>query len=79
VILKSTAAAGAALNMAEAVVNEITILGSRCGRFAPAIAALAAGKIDPRPLISGVFALDEAPAAFDAAGRPPNFKVLLRP
>ena len=79
VILKSTAAAGAALNLAEVVVNEITILGSRCGRFAPAIAALAAGKIDPRPLISGVFALDEAPAALDAAGRSPNFKVLLRP
>jgi threonine dehydrogenase-like Zn-dependent dehydrogenase len=79
VILKSTAAAGAALNLAEAVVNEITILGSRCGRFAPAIAALAAGRIDPRPLISDVFALDEAPAAFDAAARSPNFKVLLRP
>jgi threonine dehydrogenase-like Zn-dependent dehydrogenase len=79
VILKSTSAAGAALNLAEAVVNEITILGSRCGRFAPAIAALAAGRIDPRPLISDVFALDEAPAAFDAGGRSPNFKVLLRP
>ncbi|HEY2525587.1 MAG TPA: alcohol dehydrogenase catalytic domain-containing protein [Candidatus Binataceae bacterium] len=79
VILKSTAAAGAALNLSEAVINELTILGSRCGRFAPAIAALAAGKIDPRPLISGIFRLDEAPAAIDAAGRSPNFKVLLKP
>ena len=79
VILKSTAAAGTALKLAQAVVNEITIQGSRCGRFAPAIAALAAGKIDPRPLISAIFPLDQAPAALDAAGRPPNFKVLLKP
>lgn len=79
VILKSTAAAGAALNLALAVVNEITIVGSRCGRFAPAIAALEAGKIDPRPLVSSVFPLDDAIAAFAAAGRSPNFKVLLKP
>jgi threonine dehydrogenase-like Zn-dependent dehydrogenase len=79
IILKSTAAAGASLNLAQAVINEITIVGSRCGRFAPAIAALAAGKIDPRPLISGIFALDDAPAAFAAAARSPNFKVLLKP
>jgi threonine dehydrogenase-like Zn-dependent dehydrogenase len=79
VILKSTAAAGAALNLAKAVVNEITIVGSRCGRFSPAIAALASGKVDPRPLISAVFPLNDAPAAFAAAGRSPNFKVLLKP
>lgn len=79
VILKSTAAAGASLNLAKAVVNEITIVGSRCGRFALAIAALASGKVDPRPLISAVLPLDDAPAAFAAAGRSPNFKVLLKP
>ena len=79
VILKSTAAAGATLNLAQAVINEITIVGSRCGRFAPAIAALTSGKIDPGPLVSSVFALDDARAAFEAAGRSPNFKVLLKP
>ncbi len=79
VILKSTAAAGATLNLAQAVVNEVTIVGSRCGRFGPAIAALLAGKIDPRPLVSCVFPLDDAVAAFAAAGRSPNFKVLLKP
>jgi threonine dehydrogenase-like Zn-dependent dehydrogenase len=78
-ILKSTAAAGAMLNLAAAVVNEVTILGSRCGRFGPAIAALAAGKLDPRPLISAVYPLDDALAAFDAASDPSNFKVLLKP
>ena len=79
VILKSTAAAGAVLNLAQAVVNEITIVGSRCGRFTPAIAALDSGRVDPRPLISAVFPLDDAPAAFAAAARSPNFKVLLKP
>ena len=79
VILKSTAAADAALNLAQAVVDEITIVGSRCGRFAPAIVALASGRVDPRPLISMVFPLDDALAALAAAERSPNFKVLLKP
>jgi threonine dehydrogenase-like Zn-dependent dehydrogenase len=79
VILKSTVAASASLDLAQAVVNEITIVGSRCGRFAPAIAALSSGKIDPRPLVSSIFPLDDAAAAFTAAGRSPNFKVLLKP
>jgi threonine dehydrogenase-like Zn-dependent dehydrogenase len=78
-ILKSTAAAGAMLNLAAAVVNEITIVGSRCGRFGPAISALTTGKLDPRPLISAVCPLDDASAAFSAAGDPSNFKVLLKP
>jgi threonine dehydrogenase-like Zn-dependent dehydrogenase len=79
VILKSTAATGASFNLAQAVVNEITIVGSRCGRFAAAIAALVLGKVDPRPLIAGIFPLTDAAAAFAAAGRSPNFKVLLNP
>ncbi len=79
VILKSTATASAPVNLAPAVVNEITVVGSRCGRFAPALAALACGKLDPRPLISQVFPLDDALAAFAAAGRSPTFKVLLEP
>jgi len=79
VILKSTAAEEASIDLAKAVVNEITIVGSRCGRFAPAITALASGRVDPRPLISMVLALDDAPEAFAAAERSPNFKVLINP
>ena len=78
IILKSTAAAAAELNLAPIVVNEITVIGSRCGRFQPALDALAAGKIDPRPLIDGTFALDDGIAAFEAAKQPLNFKILLR-
>ena len=76
--MKSTAAAAAELNLAPIVVNEITVIGSRCGRFQPALDALATGKIDPRPLIDGTFALDDGIAAFDAASNPLNFKILLK-
>ncbi|MGC2305007.1 zinc-binding dehydrogenase, partial [Candidatus Binatus sp.] len=77
IILKSTAAAAAEINLAPIVVNEISVIGSRCGRFQPALEALAAGKIDPRPLIDGRFALDDGIAGFEAAKNPLNFKVLL--
>jgi threonine dehydrogenase-like Zn-dependent dehydrogenase len=78
VILKSTAADGAALNLAPIVINEVTLIGSRCGRFAPAVAALNSGEIDPRRLISARYPLDDAPAALAAARDPQNFKVLLQ-
>lgn len=78
IILKSTAAAAAEINLAPIVVNEITVVGSRCGRFQPALDAIVAGKVDPRPLIDGTFALDDGVAAFEAAKNPLNFKILLR-
>jgi threonine dehydrogenase-like Zn-dependent dehydrogenase len=67
------------MNLAPVVVNEITVVGSRCGRFGPALDALATGKVDPRPLVSGTFALEDSAAALTAASTPPNFKILLRP
>jgi threonine dehydrogenase-like Zn-dependent dehydrogenase len=79
IIVKSTAAAGADLNLAPIVINEITVIGSRCGRFAPAIEALAAGRVNPLPLIDGVFPLAEGLAAFQAAGEPNNCKILICP
>src|SRR5882757_6085417 len=79
IILKSTAADGAEINLAPVVINEITVLGSRCGRFEPALNALASNKIDPRPLIDGAFALAGGLAAFAAAADPLNFKILLSP
>ncbi len=78
-ILKSTAAAGAELNLAPVVINEITVVGSRCGRFAPAMAAMEAGKIDPRPLIYGAFPLDDGGPRSPRPRNSANFKVLLRP
>ena len=77
-ILKSTAAANANLNLAPVVINEITVLGSRCGRFAPALEALAAGKIDPRPLISVTLPLADGMRALEEAANPANLKILLK-
>lgn len=79
IVLKSTAAAGAALNLAPVVINEITVVGSRCGRFAPALAALESGKLDLRRLIDGTFSLEDGPHAIEAAMRRSNFKILLKP
>jgi threonine dehydrogenase-like Zn-dependent dehydrogenase len=78
IILKSTAAISADLNLAPLVINEISVIGSRCGRFAPAVEARASGKIDPRPLISAIYPLTDSLAALDAARDPLNFKVLLQ-
>jgi threonine dehydrogenase-like Zn-dependent dehydrogenase len=79
IILKSTAAAGAAMNLAPVVINEITIIGSRCGRFGPAVAALESHKFDPRSLIDGEFSLGDGLAAFAAAADKSKFKVVIRP
>jgi threonine dehydrogenase-like Zn-dependent dehydrogenase len=87
-VLKSTFAGDAQLNLTKLVVGEITVVGSRCGPFAPALrllAATAAGgaslgtAIQIRPLIEAEYPLSEAPAAFDHAARPGVRKVLLRP
>jgi threonine dehydrogenase-like Zn-dependent dehydrogenase len=79
IVLKSTASAAEALNLAPIVINEICVIGSRCGRFAPALDALASGRIDPRPLIDTTYPLGDAAAAFAFAAKPSTMKVLLRP
>ncbi len=65
--------------MSGLVVDEITLLGSRCGPFAPALRLLASGLVDPRGLISETFALDQAASAFARAAAPGVLKVLLAP
>jgi len=76
-VLKSTAAAGASMNLARLVIDEITVIGSRCGCFGAAVDAIQSGIVDPRPLISGLYPLDDALAALQAAADPMNFKILL--
>lgn len=68
-----------AFDLSHLVVDEITIIGSRCGPFAPALAALASGAIDPRPLIHAEYSLDEAAQAIAHAGAKGVLKVLIRP
>jgi threonine dehydrogenase-like Zn-dependent dehydrogenase len=66
-------------DLSHLVVDEITLVGSRCGPFAPALAALASGQIDPRPLIHAEYSLDDAAAAIARAGESGVLKVLIRP
>jgi threonine dehydrogenase-like Zn-dependent dehydrogenase len=77
VVLKSTVAHGAPLDLAPVVVNEITVVGSRCGRFAPALDALARGMVDVHSLISARFALRDGVDALRLAAQPGVLKVLL--
>jgi alcohol dehydrogenase len=76
-VLKSTFHGSGTLNMSMLVVDEIQIIGSRCGPFAPALRLLERGLIATAPLISGRFSLAEGLAAFAAA--PGTQKILLHP
>ena len=78
-VLKSTYHGALSVDMSGLVVDEITLLGSRCGPFAPALRLLAAGLVDPRGLISDTYVLDQAAAAFARAAAPGVLKVLLAP
>lgn len=78
VILKSTVHAEAPVNTAPVIVNELTLVGSRCGRFEPSIELLRSGKVDVSRMISAEYPLEKAPEAFAEAARPGVLKVLLR-
>jgi len=77
-VLKSTFHAAASAETWPIVVKEITVVGSRCGPFAKAIALLRSGKIDPRPLISRTFPLTDSSAAIQFAQAAGVMKVLLK-
>ena len=77
VVMKSTVHGLGPINTAPAIVNEITLVGSRCGRFEPALRMLASGKVRVGDLISEEFTLDRAPEAFAKAATKGALKVLL--
>jgi alcohol dehydrogenase len=78
-VLKSTFHGAAPVETWPIVVKEITVIGSRCGPFAKAIALLRSGRVDPAPLITRTFPLDQAPAAIRFAQERNVMKVLLNP
>lgn len=78
-VLKSTFAGQAHVNLTKLVVGEIAVVGSRCGPFAPALRLLERGAVRVRPLIEAEYPLTDALAAFAHAARPGVRKVLLRP
>jgi len=76
-VLKSTFHGAAPVETWPIVVKEITVIGSRCGPFAAAIALLRSSKIDPTPLITRTFPLAEASTAIQVAQQPGVMKILL--
>jgi len=78
VVLKSTLHGAVGVDTAPVIVNEITLVGSRCGRFEPALDLLARNLIPVDEMISEQVPLDEAPRAFELAARKDMLKVLLR-
>ena len=78
VVMKSTVHGMVSIDTAPVIVNELTLIGSRCGRFEPALKLLKTGRVRVDDMISEVLALRDAPAAFEKAARNGALKVLLR-
>jgi threonine dehydrogenase-like Zn-dependent dehydrogenase len=78
-VLKSTVHGKVEWEPWQVVVDEITVVGSRCGRFAPALDLLESGAVDVSRLISDEFPLHEGLRAFEQASGPGILKVLLAP
>ncbi|MBW4576661.1 MAG: alcohol dehydrogenase catalytic domain-containing protein [Aphanothece sp. CMT-3BRIN-NPC111] len=76
-LLKSTYAGQLTFDASSLVVDEIALIGSRCGPFSPALQLLAEGRVDVEPLIHARYPLGEGLAAFERAQRRGVLKVLL--
>ncbi len=76
-VMKSTYKGEMNVNFSSIVVDEITILGSRCGPFEPALRLLEKREVDPTVLIAAQFKLEESLKAFEQAAQPGVLKVLL--
>jgi 2-desacetyl-2-hydroxyethyl bacteriochlorophyllide A dehydrogenase len=79
IVLKSTFKANTQFNFSSLVVDEITIVGSRCGPFSPALKLLANKLVDPLPLIDDCFALNKGIRALEQAGKPGAMKIAISP
>jgi len=77
VVMKSTVHGLVSIDTAPAIVNEITLVGSRCGRFEPALRLLKSHKVHVDAMISDVLPLKDAERAFRAAATPGVLKILL--
>lgn len=79
VVLKSTYRGEPCINISKVVVDEIRLIGSRCGPFPKAIDLLKEKKINVVDVLDGDFPLARAQDAFELAGKPGTLKVLLSP
>ncbi|MDG2308147.1 MAG: alcohol dehydrogenase catalytic domain-containing protein [Candidatus Binatia bacterium] len=79
IVVKSTVAAHHSLDLAPIVIHEISLVGSRCGPFAPALEALRTAAVSVAPLLDEVYPLERGVEAVAAAARPGSLKFLLEP
>ena len=77
IVLKSTYKGDVQVDLSTIVVDEVNIVGSRCGPFPPALALLESGQVDPTGLTDARYSLDAALEAFDRAAQPGTLKVIL--
>jgi threonine dehydrogenase-like Zn-dependent dehydrogenase len=77
IVLKSTVAERTPMNLSSVVVDEITVIGSRCGPFGPALEALSEEHIDVKPIISGIFPFGRAGEAFEKVRNKNSLKVII--
>ena len=78
-VLKSTYHGAVDANLTLVVVDEVALVGSRCGPFEPALRLLAQNLVEVTPLIQGHFRLSEGLAAFERAGQRGTLKILIEP
>lgn len=79
IVLKSTFHGLPEADLTRVVIDEIRVVGSRCGPFRAALRLLASGQVAVTPLIEKRYSLGDAPAALRDAGQPGRLKVLLTP
>ena len=77
-VLKSTIAANEGLNLALVVINEITVVGSRCGQFAPVMRLLERKAIDVKPLITKILPFEDGVKGFELNRQKDTLKVILK-
>ena len=78
-VLKSTFAGDLSLNLSKLVVDEVTMVGSRCGDYPAGLRALATGLVQVGEMVDSVYTLDQGQEAIARSGEPGVLKVLIRP
>jgi threonine dehydrogenase-like Zn-dependent dehydrogenase len=78
IVLKTTAASPATLDLTALVIDELRLVGSRCGRFEPALTALAEGRVEVDSSIHGSYPLADVVTALEVAARPGVLKILIQ-
>lgn len=79
IVLKSTIHGDVPFDATSLIVNEVTLVGSRCGRFEAALGLLARGAVDVEPMISRQMKLGDGPRIIETAAEPGVLKVLVEP